>query len=95
LVPQIVIVLVDRFFWLYEILIFIRVILSWIHIHPRGFASVIVDFIYDVTDPVLNIFKRILPIVDFGGIGIDLSPIIAIFVIELLHSAVLNILTSL
>lgn len=87
--------LVDRSFWLYEILIFIRIILSWIRVNPRGIMGALVNFIYEVTNPFLNLFRRILPIVDFGGIGIDLSPIIAIFVIELLHSAVLNILTSL
>lgn len=95
MVPDIVIILVDRFFWLYEMLIFIRIILSWIQIHPKGFAGVLVDFVYETTDPFLNLFRRILPIVDFGGMGIDLSPIIAIFVLQLLHRAALNILVSL
>lgn len=95
MIPDIAIMLVDRFFWLYQILIVIRVILSWVQVRPRGFFKVLVDFVYDVTEPLLKLFRRFLPIVDFGGMGIDLSPIIAIFVIELLHTAIMNILVSL
>ena len=41
-----------------------------------------IDFIHEVTDPYLNVFRRILPPVGGGGFALDLSPIIAIFVLH-------------
>jgi YggT family protein len=66
----------------YLILIFIRILMSWI---PRMPYNVWLDkfltFVKDVTDPYLNIFRRILPPLRMGPGALDLSPIIATFVL--------------
>jgi YggT family protein len=66
----------------YLILIFIRILMSWI---PRMPYNVWLDkaltFVKDVTDPYLNLFRRFLPPLKIGPGALDLSPIIATFVL--------------
>ena len=53
---------VNALFLVYIILIFIRVLLSWIPRMPYNPAlRAVVDFIHQVTDPYLNLFRRFLP----------------------------------
>ena len=64
-------------------LIFGRIILSWIRIDSVALRPVMV-FIYDITEPFLALFRRLIPGIGASGIGIDFSPIIAILVLQLL-----------
>lgn len=66
---------------LYGLLIFIRVILSWIPVNSPALRPVL-KFIYDVTEPYLALFRRFIPGVVMGGV--DFSPIIAILVLQYL-----------
>lgn len=69
---------------IYIWIIFIRVILSWFRINPVGIWGKIYRFIIDITEPVLMIFKKIIPPIKAGRSFIDLSPIIAIFAIQII-----------
>jgi len=61
-------------FLVYLILIFIRILLSWIPRMPYNPAlSAVVNFVHEVTDPYLNIFRRVLPSVGGGGFALDLT----------------------
>jgi YggT family protein len=82
---------VNSVFLVYIIIIFIRVLLSWIPRMPFNPAlRAVVDFVHQVTDPYLNIFRRILPPIGGGGMAIDISPIIAIFVLLILQAVVVG-----
>lgn len=59
---------------LYVIAIIVRAILSWFNPNPYGQGMM---FLTRITDPVLERIRRVLPL--GGGVGLDLSPIIAIF----------------
>ena len=77
----------------YLVLIFIRIILSWIPRIPynrvlNGFLK----FVTDVTDPYLNLFRRILPPVRLGPGALDLSPIIATFALIIVSSIVARLI---
>jgi YggT family protein len=77
----------------YLVLIFIRIIMSWIPRMPynrilNGFLT----FVTDVTDPYLNLFRRVLPPVRMGPGALDLSPIVATFVLIIVSSIVANII---
>jgi YggT family protein len=73
---------VNALFLVYIILIFVRILLSWIPRMPYNpTLRTVVDFIHQVTDPYLNLFRRFLPPVGGGGFALDLSPIIAVFVL--------------
>ena len=77
----------------YLVLIFIRIIMSWIPRMPYNrYLSGALKFVSDVTDPYLNLFRRILPPVRIGGGGLDLSPIVATFVLIILSSIVANLI---
>jgi YggT family protein len=66
----------------YLVLIFIRIIMTWIPRIPYYRAlDAVLTFVKDVTDPYLNLFRRILPPVRIGGGGLDLSPMIGTFVL--------------
>ena len=82
---------VDALFLVYIILIFVRILLSWIPRIPYNpTLSAIINFIHEVTDPYLNVFRRILPPVGGGGFALDLSPIIAIFVLFIVRAIVVG-----
>ncbi|HER24000.1 MAG TPA: YggT family protein [Candidatus Atribacteria bacterium] len=80
--------IVNLFFRIYSYLILARIFLTWIPIDPY---NPLVRFIYRVTEPVLAPFRIILPL---GGVGLDLSPIIVFFLLNLLQRALINILVS-
>jgi YggT family protein len=75
----------------YLVLIFIRIILSWIPRMPYNrWLNAGLKFVSDVTDPYLNLFRRILPPVRMGPGALDLSPIVATFVLIIVSSLIAN-----
>ncbi|MBW1975559.1 MAG: YggT family protein [Deltaproteobacteria bacterium] len=64
---------------LYLWIVIIRALLSWVNPDPY---NPIVRFLYSITDPVLNVIRRRIPVF-FGGI--DFSPLIVILVIYFLQ----------
>jgi YggT family protein len=66
----------------YVILIFVRILMSWIPRMPYNrYLAAFLKFVTDVTDPYLNLFRRILPPVRMGPGALDLSPVVATFVL--------------
>ena len=77
--------------YVYLVLIFIRIILSWVPRMPYNrWLNAGVKFVSDVTDPYLNLFRRVLPPVRLGPGALDLSPIVATFVLIIVSSLVAN-----
>ncbi|HQA49580.1 MAG: YggT family protein [Syntrophomonadaceae bacterium] len=62
-----------------------RCILSFIRHDPY---HPIIKFIYEVTEPVMSPFRRLLP----PAGGLDFSPILAVFAVYLVQSIVIKIL---
>jgi YggT family protein len=86
---------VDSLFLVYIILIFIRVLLSWIPRMPyHPWLRTAVDFIHQVTDPYLNLFRRFVPSVGGGGLRLDISPIIAVIVLVIVRTIVVRLIDS-
>jgi YggT family protein len=82
---------VNALFLVYIILIFARILLSWIPRIPYNPAlSAVIGFIQDVTNPYLNIFRRFLPPVGGGGFALDLSPIVATLVLIIAQSIIVG-----
>jgi YggT family protein len=77
----------------YLVLIFIRIIMSWIPRIPYNrFLAGFLKFVSDVTDPYLNLFRRFLPPVRLGPGALDLSPIVATFVLLIVSSIVAGLI---
>ncbi|MGH2425105.1 MAG: YggT family protein [bacterium] len=70
--------IVERLFQLVYVLLIIRVVLSWIpnvnYYHP------VIHFIFRVTSLILDPIRRVVPPVA----GLDLSPLVAIVLLQLL-----------
>jgi uncharacterized protein YggT (Ycf19 family) len=86
---------VSALFLVYFILIFIRILLSWIPRMPYyPWLRATVDFIHQVVDPYLNIFRRVIPPLGAGGMAIDISPILAIFVLIIVSRVVVALIAG-
>ena len=72
----------------YLICIIAYIITSWIPLPYNVTVNRIQRFLYDVVDPYLRIFRRIIPQLSLGGLGLDLSPIIAIIVLTVAHQLI-------
>lgn len=69
----------------YEFCLLIYILSSWF---PQIQDNIIMNFIRDISEPYLSIFRKILP--SLGGL--DFSPIIAFFVLDLLKSIIIGMI---
>jgi YggT family protein len=84
---------VQALFTVYLILIFIRILLSWVPRLPYNpVLHAVVSFVHDVTDPYLRLFRRVLPPVGGSGFALDLSPIIAIIVLYVAQAIIVGLI---
>jgi YggT family protein len=79
-IAQVLGMLLDLYMWA----IIINALLSWVSPDPY---NPIVCFLYQVTEPALRPIRRALPM---RGMGIDISPIVAILIIIFFKAAVIN-----
>ena len=68
--------LIDMFIWVYILLIFAYMLLSWVRLPYSVWLNRVTEFLDDVCEPYLRIFRRFLP--PLGAL--DLSPIVALLV---------------
>ena len=78
---------INPLFYFYYLLIIIRIFLSWIP--NTDWNSQPFAFLSSITDPVLNIFRGIIP--PIGGM-LDISPVFAIILLQLIQVLVVNML---
>ena len=76
---------IDMVFNLLQIIIIVRVVLSWVSHNP---SNQFIQIIYQVSEPILKPIREILPIT---GMGFDLSPIVAFFLLGLLKKILLSV----
>ena len=77
----------------YLVLIFIRILLSWVPRMPYNrYLAAFLQFVSDVTDPYLNLFRRFIPMVRIGPGALDLSPIVAVLVLSIVGGIVVNLI---
>lgn len=84
---------VETLVYVYFVLIIIRIIMSWVQRMPYNvYLDKFLTFVRDVTDPYLNIFRRFLPPLRIGPGALDLSPIIATFVLLIVGGIVVGLI---
>ncbi|HVF73679.1 MAG TPA: YggT family protein [Acidimicrobiales bacterium] len=79
--------LICRLLDLYLLVLFARIIMSWFPVSPGSPMASIFSALYAVTEPVLGPVRRMIPPIGMGGMGFDLSPIIVLFGMRILQSA--------
>ena len=73
-------------FDLYMNALFVRILLQWLQV---PYSSGIMRFLWKITEPVLAPIRQVLPPL----MGLDLSPIVAFFLLRLLSGAVFTLLS--
>ena len=71
---------IDVFIYVYVLLIFVYILTSWVRMPYTPWIRRLTDFLRDVCEPYLRLFRRILP--PLGPL--DLSPVVAIVVLFVL-----------
>ena len=72
----------------YTLVIFAYVITSWLRLPYSPWLNRIQRFLYDVTEPYLRLFRRVLPSTG----PLDFSPILAVIAPWVLEQALIRIL---
>lgn len=77
---------------IYTIVLFVRVLASWAYVFGfrpplTGPVRTILDLLEDVTEPVLRPLRALIPPVRAGGMGLDLSIIVAFVILAVLRTA--------
>lgn len=83
---------VDAVFLVYIVLIFVRIVLSWVQqFRPLPYNTTlraVTGFIEDTVDPYLNVFRRVIP--PLGPL--DISPILALFLLYAARGIVVDLI---
>ncbi len=71
--------------YVYGIVLFVRIILSWVTMFwsPPATLSPAIRVVYDLTEPVMRLFRRYIPPVG----GFDISPIFIFLILQFASAA--------
>ena len=75
---------------LYTLVILLYILSSWVRLPYSIWLNRIQRFLYDVCEPYLRLFRRVLP--SFGGL--DLSPMVAVFVLWIVEQIVVRLIDT-
>ena len=85
---------VTTFIWaftlVYTLTIIAYILTSWLRLPYSPTLNRIQRFLYDVCEPYLRVFRRLLP--SFGGI--DLSPMVALIVLWIVSGIVIRLIDT-
>jgi YggT family protein len=74
---------------IYRIILFIRILAGWFP--PPRYGSPlrpILEFMADITDPVLRPIRNMMPPIRAGAMALDLSPIIVFVLLSVIQTAI-------
>jgi YggT family protein len=71
------------------------ILTSWLPLPYNIWLNRVQRFLYDVSEPYIRQFRRIVPQFSLGGLGLDISPILAIIVLLVLRAVALQGLEAL
>lgn len=55
---------------------------------PRGLLLVLAEIVMTITDPTLKLFRKVIPPIRIGGLGLDFSITIAMILVSVLSGLV-------
>lgn len=76
---------VNLFFTLLNLAILARVLLSWVRVNPYHPA---VELLYQITEPILAPLRRVIPSIGM----VDISPIIALILLQIIQEVLVAII---
>jgi uncharacterized protein YggT (Ycf19 family) len=72
-------------------MIFAYILTSWIRLPYSPWLNRVQRFLYDVSEPYLRLFRRVIP--PFGPL--DISPVVAVLVLVILQQLLVDLLSRL
>ncbi|WDL97433.1 YggT family protein [Alicyclobacillus sp. ALC3] len=87
----IVLSLIQVVLTVYGYVLIATAVLSWV---PDLAQTRLGLFLYKVTEPYLGLFRRYIPPLRIGGVGIDISFIVAVIVYFFLQAGILSVLSA-
>jgi uncharacterized protein YggT (Ycf19 family) len=81
---------VDVFIGVYILLILVYILTSWIRLPYSPWLNRVQRFLYDVCEPYLRLFRRVVP--PLGPL--DLSPMLAVIVLLIVRGLVNSLLSQ-
>ena len=69
---------------LYLLVIFARILFSWIRVEPGTPVASIYSVVFNLTEPVLGPMRQVIPPVRLGMAALDLSPLILLVGIRII-----------
>ena len=85
--------LIGLVLYLYLLVLFARLILSWVQVfsrewRPSGPMLVFAEGVYSLTDPPLRALRKVLPPVRIGGVALDLAFFVLIILVYILLAVI-------
>jgi YggT family protein len=65
----------------YSWAIIVRALLTWLPLRPGTASYRVYSILYDVTEPYLRLFRRLLPPLRVSGAAVDMSALVGLVVI--------------
>ncbi len=70
----------------FQFLLIARIILGWVQVlardyRPSGFALLLFEAVYTVTDPPVHALQRVIPPIRLGGVALDISTLILLIAV--------------
>ena len=83
--------------WLYFVGLLARFVIDLVQMlsknwRPSGIMLIISEFIFTITDPPLNLLRRVVPQLKIGGVTLDLSFLILIILLQIAISLSVSLL---
>jgi uncharacterized protein YggT (Ycf19 family) len=82
---------VSVFIYVYVLLIFAFILTSWVRLPYSPWLQRVQRFLFDVCDPYLRLFRRVLP--PLGPL--DLSPVVAVIALLIVQNLLIALLETL
>jgi|SRR3954447_1136152 YggT family protein len=91
--------IVQAVLWIFLLILFARMIVSWIPVlvrdwEPRGAMLVVAEIIYSITDPPLKLVRKVLRPVRVGNMMLDLAFIGLAILVSILMQVNARVLLS-
>lgn len=83
--------------WLYFVVLLARFVIDLVQMlsknwRPTGIVLLISEFVFTITDPPLNLLRRIIPPLKIGGVTLDLSFLVLIILLQIAISLSISLL---
>ncbi len=73
--------------WLYLLVLLARLVFDLVQTFsqgwtPKGFILIVAEAVYTLTDPPLNLLRKVIPPLRIGGVALDLAFLVLFLILQ-------------